>query len=200
MTNGPSAIQSMIEDLEKDLAEAERHANDLRGAIGVLRTKAGLPPRPDGGGHGRSAPTSAPSHISAPAGTPTVIKHDTFFNKKMGSAARIFLEMRYETAKGTSPAKPREIFDALKQGGFVFDTKDDTVAMVSLRSTLRKNTQMFQKLPNGTYGLRSWYPGSKPPRSRPADADDHDMAKGVTGDDLRAASVIPQHAKLVGEK
>lgn len=67
-------------------------------------------------------------------------------------------------AAGDGPASPREIFDVLKAGGFQFETKNDDVALVSLRATLRKNNRVFHRLPTGTYGLLTWYPNAKPPK------------------------------------
>lgn len=154
-------FQSAIDALEKELAPIERQRNELLTTINVLRAKANLPPRPDtpspGGGGGQSG--------EAPAATLTTLKNDTFFGKRMGTAAREYLEMRYAAANGTDPATTRQIFDALKAGGFVFETRDDGVAMISLRNMLRKASQTFLKLPNGTYGLRSWYPGARKPKN-----------------------------------
>lgn len=170
MTNLSNAFQPAIDELEKEAADVERQWNALISTINVLRAKAGLPPRPGGGGGISEGAGIALG--SKETGVPK-IKHDTFFAKKMGTAARLFLEMRFESSGGTSPAKPREFFDALKAGGFVFNTKDDHVAIVSVRNMLTKNTQMFQKLPNGTYGLRSWYPDAKKPK--PAAKDEYDI-------------------------
>jgi hypothetical protein len=187
--------QSALDALEKDLAEAarkkteaERQWNELFTTINVLRGKAGLAPltapsvsqavnplgaddgsAPDGGG-GTGGGGGAPS--------PTQIKSDTFFGKRMGTAAREYLEMRFIAAGGTNPAAPREIFDALKSGGFVFETKDDTVAMISLRNMLRKASQTFVKLANGTYGLRAWYPNARKPKAAgQADDDEEDASE-----------------------
>jgi hypothetical protein len=106
------------------------------------------------------------------------IRPDTFYGKKMGTAAREFLEMRRAAQQG--PAKPREVFDALKQGGFQFETRDDNIAMVSLRAMLRKNTVMFHKLPNGAYGLRNWYPNAKPQKSEDTEAGNETDVKKET--------------------
>lgn len=158
MINQANPFQAAIDELEKDLSDAERHANALLSAINVLRAKSGLPPRTPGGGSGDGIRSSV-SVPTGPVPTASNIKQDTFFGKRMGTAAREFLEMR--KSQGLGPAKAREIFDALKAGGFQFNTKDDTTSIVSLRNTITKNTAMFQKLPNGTFGLRSWYPNAK---------------------------------------
>jgi hypothetical protein len=180
-------FQPAIDELEKDLVDIERQRNALTSTINVLRAKAGLPPRPDGGGGG-----SGGESITS---TPMSLRHDTFFGKRMGTAARQYLEMRHAADGGTSPATPREIFDALKTGGFVFETKDDAVAIISLRNMLRKNTIMFQKLPNGTYGLASWYPNAKKPKASMAATADEPEEEGddeTTAPEATNAGVLPQ--------
>jgi hypothetical protein len=149
MTNLSNPFQPAIDALEKDLADLERQGNALLTTINVLREKAGQPPRPPFGGGGGPTPGSS----DGAGATLSSIKHDTFFGKKMGTAVRMYLEMRHETNGGTSPAKPKEILEALKIGGFVFNTKDDSISIISLRNMLSKSSAMFQKLPNGTYGL-----------------------------------------------
>lgn len=152
-------FQPAIDELEKDLVPIERKRNELVSTINVLRAKAGLPPRPDNSGPGGSQPHDAGKSLAL-----SQLKHDSFFGKRMGTAAREYLEMRFAAVNGTNPASVREIFDALKEGGFVFETKHNNVAMISLRNMLRKGSQTFLKLPNGSYGLRSWYPGAKKPK------------------------------------
>ncbi len=136
--------------LERKVAEAERKANSLLGALNVLRAEAGLAPRPPGGGGGGPGENAA---------TPSEIRPDTFFGKKQQTAIREFLQMR--RALGNGPAKPREIYDALLTGGYQFEAKDTDTALIGLRALLRKRTNIFMKLPNGAYGLTLWYPEAK---------------------------------------
>jgi hypothetical protein len=175
MTNPASAFQPAIDALEHDLTDLERQANGLLQSINLLRSKAGLPPRP-GGGWSEGVSSGA----STPAGGKIVLHSDTFTGKKMGSAVREYLEMRKRSG-GDAPATSREIFDALKEGGFVSGAKDDATALVVLRTMLRKNTTVFAKLQNGKYGLRSWYPNLRPTKeagAKPAadggEEEDHD--------------------------
>jgi hypothetical protein len=101
----------------------------------------------------------------------------------MGSAVRQYLEMRFNEIGASNPAKPREIFDALKQGGFHFEAKDDAIAIISLRNLLRKNTNMFTKVPNsGTYGLATWYEHVKRAKQA-AGATDSDADEGLGAGD-----------------
>jgi len=137
-----------IAALERRLTEAERKVNELKSAINVLCAEAGMQPRyPDGGGGGGTQAV-------------TSIQSDTFYGQPQQKAVRTYLEMR--KAQGQGPATPREIFDALKAGGFDFRAKNDEIAMVGLRALLRKRTEVFHKLPNtGSYGLMAWYPNAR---------------------------------------
>jgi hypothetical protein len=81
----------------------------------------------------------------------------------MSTAAREYLEMRRTMSLG--PASPREVYEALTDGGFSFDTKDEQIVLVSLRATLRKSSSIFHRLPNGQYGLLKWYEHVKAERN-----------------------------------
>lgn len=128
--------------MERKVDDAERKVNELLGALNVLRAEAGMPPRPGGGGGGGTEQAGA---------IPTQIKPDTFLGKKQQTAIREFLEIR--RAQGLGPAKPREIYDALHAGGYQFEAKTADIALVGLRALLRKRTETFYQLNNGTYGL-----------------------------------------------
>ena len=104
----------------------------------------------------------------------------------------MYLEMR--KAQGLGPATPREIFESLKDGGYQFETKDETNAMIGLRALLRKNTVTFHKLPSGTYGMASWYPDAKKPKvtsdqsDADGDADDNDEVEVHAAGAAKAAA------------
>ena len=166
MTEPSNAFQPAIDALEKDLADLERQANGILQSINLLRDKAGLPPRP-GGWH-----PEGPSGGQRSAGG-VRLHSDSFTGKKLGSAVREYLEMRKQSG-GDAPATSREIFDALKDGGFVSGAKDDATGMVVLRTMLRKNTTIFAKLQNGKYGLRAWYPNLKATKEASDESGDDD--------------------------
>jgi hypothetical protein len=169
MANPENAFLPAIDALEKDLADLERQANGLLSSINLLRGKAGLPPRPGGwsGAGGGSVGDGGGG------GRPLKLHSDSFTGKKLGTAVREYLEMR-KASDGDAPATSREIFDALKEGGFSSGAKDDATALVVLRTLLRKNTAQFAKLKNGKYGLLVWYPNLKAPKdsSTPDNGDD----------------------------
>jgi hypothetical protein len=188
MTNPANAFQPAIDALEKDYADLERQANGLLQSINLLREKAGLPPHPGGW---NPAGVAGAAHA---AGAPAMKLHsDSFTGKKLGAAAREYLEMRKRSG-GDAPATSREIFDALKEGGFVSGAKDDATAMVVLRTMLRKNTTMFAKLQNGKYGLRAWYPNLKPSKEASGDAAEDEGAEETGGANDSEAAAPKQSA------
>jgi hypothetical protein len=160
-----SDLNAAIAALERSLSETERKANALRSAINTLCEEAGKPPKyPDIGETGE--------HLSVS----TQIQSDTFYGKKQSTAIRMYLEIR--KSQGVGPATPREVFEALRTGGYQFETKNEITALIGLRALLRKNTVTFHKLPNGTYGLATWYPDAK--AGRPSDDDDENEEAAPT--------------------
>lgn len=166
-----------IAALERSLKQVERKANDIRSAINTLCEEAGLEPKYPN--LGRSAEQDA---------VDTKIQPDTFYGKKQSTAMRMYLDMR--RAQGIGPATPREIFEALKTGGYQFETKNETTALIGMRALLRKNTTTFHKLPNGSYGLLTWYPDAKAGKSDDSDDEDYEAAatnKPTAASELRKA-------------
>ncbi len=140
-------IDAAIAALDRSIEEAEQKIRSLRAAINTLCEQSGRPPR-------------FAEAMLTPGGTKlSQIQDDTFYGKKQTPAMRDYLEMR--KAQGFGPAKPREFYDALKSGGYQFETKDDETAIVGLRALLRTQPHIFHRLPQGTYGLTEWYPDVK---------------------------------------
>ncbi|WP_213742072.1 hypothetical protein [Bradyrhizobium sp. dw_411] len=136
-----------IDALQKDLAELEKKISETKSMINRLCELAGEPPM-----YADIQTSSAPQTLSS-------IQADTFYGKVITTASREYLEMR--KAAGLGPASPREIYEALKQGGFKFDTKIENNAITGVRNTLRKASAIFHRLPNNEYGLLKWYPRAK---------------------------------------
>lgn len=163
--------KAAIETLEARLFDVVRKGNALVQVINDLRIEDGLPPLPPlGGGDGGGIAGASGS------GAATQIKPDSFYGKKLQTAVREFLEMRYAAAHGTNPATPKEIYEAITLGGFEFSAKTPEIAMVGLRALLRKRTAFFHKLPNGTYGLTNWYPDAKKPKHTDDDENDDELS------------------------
>jgi hypothetical protein len=92
------------------------------------------------------------------AGTATLlIRRNVFFGRPLATCVREYLEMRKD--KTVKEATLDEILTALKDGGFdlkkISDDADGIKRGVAI--TLAKNPQ-FHRLPNGDFGLLSWYP------------------------------------------
>ncbi len=145
-----SVYNPAIDALKKRLEETERKAAEIRNAINMLCEEAGIPAaysQSSTGAQDRSSPI------------PSQIGNDTFYGKKQQTAIREYLGMR--KAQGLGPATPREVYDALVAGGYKFEAKNAETALIGIRALLRKRYLTFHKLPNGTYGLTSWYPNIK---------------------------------------
>ena len=148
-----------IEALQKELREDERKVAETKSMINRLCLLAGGEPRYSDVRASEQQPLS-----------PT--RSDQFYGKVQQTAAREYLEMRHNAKLG--PASPRDIYVALVDGGFEFDTDSETNRLTGLRATLRKNSSTFHRLPNGQYGLLSWYPNAKATKS------DGPQEEGVT--------------------
>jgi hypothetical protein len=144
--------EAAIAKLERSIEDYEQKIRALRTAINTMCEDVGQPPR-----YGDATTVV----VSAGAGSAKIskIQDDTFYGKKQTAAMREYLEMR--KVQGAGPATPREIYEALKMGGYQFESKHETVALVGLRALLRTQPNVFHKLPQGTYGLTAWYPDAK---------------------------------------
>jgi len=89
---------------------------------------------------------------------------DQFYGQPLAKSVRQILEMRKSANLG--PATVKELYQALIQGGFAFETKNEQNAMRGLRISLTKNALVFHKLPTGRFGLIAWYPNIKKTRSK----------------------------------
>jgi hypothetical protein len=142
----PSPLDPAIDALERRREEALATAGEMERSINTLCKEAGYPPR-----YTDSASTNS---IRV-----TQISDDTFYGMKQTGAMRTYLEMR--KTQGLGPAGTREIYDALLQGGYQFEAKTPDIAMVGMRALLRTQPLVFHRLPQGTWGLSTWYPDAK---------------------------------------
>ena len=147
-----------IELLVAQIDELERKANAYRVSVNVLCEKDGRPPLYPGAGKDGGASSVAPSRESP--SIPTQITSDIFYGQPQQTAIRKLLSIR--KAAGDGPAKPAQILEGLRAGGYQVEAKTDDIALVGIRALLRKRNTIFHKLPNGTWGLKEWYPNAKP--------------------------------------
>lgn len=158
-----------IEALQKDLMDLEKKAAETKSTINRLCVLAGAPEM------------YADASIASSNPVITTIRADTFYGKVFTTAAREFLEMR--KASNLGPASTREIYDAITSGGFEFDTADANNAMTGMRQTLSRNSGIFHRLPNNTWGLASWYERIKASKASKKSASDEDETE--TADDQK---------------
>jgi hypothetical protein len=138
-----NVLVSRVDQKSKELIEMKRMVNQLCREIGQaeLYSDADLQDR------GSARPNLDP---------------DQYYGKPPVTAAREYLERR-------GKAVPLdEILDALERGGFDFDAQgwSESQRLRHLGSSLGKNSVMFHRLPNDTWGLVKWYPNVVKERKR----------------------------------
>jgi hypothetical protein len=91
------------------------------------------------------------------------IRSDQFYGQPLATVVRTILDLR--KAGNLGAASVAEIYSAMVQGGYRFETENEENRKRALRISLSKNP-IFHKLQNGRYGLRQWYPAIKEGRSQ----------------------------------
>lgn len=136
-------LQHTIADLQKQVEVQQSELNETKRVVNRLCKQADLPPF--------YAETDTQAAIGIGG-----IRSDQFYGQPLAPCVRTYMEMR--RAANLGPPTVNEIFDALKKGNFKFESKNEENARRVVRDSLAKNTLVFHKLPNGCFGLTSWYP------------------------------------------
>jgi hypothetical protein len=139
-------IVQTISDLEKKVQEYEANSLRVKITINELCQMAGLPPR---------YPASSLEKSSVSGIT---IRSDQFHARPLATIVREYLEMRKNA--GLGPALLEDVFEALAQGGYESQAKEERIAKIALYNALTKNP-IFYRLPNKHWGLLEWYPKAK---------------------------------------
>ena len=183
-------LKPAIDALLIDLADQEKQVTDTKLLINRLCARSGVEPM---------FPEAAAGSSSASVSS---IRPDSFYGKVLNTAAREYLDMR--KAANLGPATPREVYESLVKGGYASDAKDEVTATTIVRNTLRKNSSVFHRLPNGTYGLLSWYPNAKPQRDDDEDETPvarprkkaHKTAKRAKSSATLASDAVPKATRI----
>lgn len=138
-------IKKTIEELKKVVAEKEAEMLEKKKMANDLCKMANLPPV---------------YVIQEQTETTSVeqLRGDEYYGKALATVITLILESR--KILGMGPATVREIFDQMKAGGYLFETKNDANSQRGIRISMRKNPK-FHRLPTGKWGLLSWYPNIK---------------------------------------
>lgn len=135
------AIDVLLEQLE----EQERSVIETKRMINSLLQRIGKSPRFQDTELERSQ---------------NIIQPDMFYGKALATCVREYLEM-----KGNA-CTAEEILKGLQLGGFDFVPLEwkEKSRLRNVSISIAKNTSYFHRLPNGTFGLLSWYPDLKKPK------------------------------------
>lgn len=171
-------VEDAIAELTAEIGAAE---SDLRKKKETVNTLCGVVGRPP----------AYSLQASQETAIPTAIRPDQFYGQPLASSVRVILEMRRAANLGAGSIN--ELYDALMAGGYVFETKSEDIARKSLRNSLAKNT-IFHRLPNGRFGMRTWYPNIKEARTSPSaeDAASEDVAPEEEGANGAAQPASPE--------
>jgi hypothetical protein len=178
-------LSSILEQAKRKLAEQELAVIDTKKFINQLCQFGSLPPL--------YKLDDVASSSSAGIGT---IRSDTFYGKSVTTAVREFLEMRRASSLGA--ASYPEIIQALETGGFDFTTLSADDIMVAKRAvtiTLAKNSSIFHKLPNGNWGLLSWYPEAREKKKQKVEVNGSGV--NATAPEKPAVTAAPKEAEAV---
>jgi len=153
-------ILNTIEALTTRAKAKEEEANKLKKLVNELCAEAGMPIRFETVTESRDVAS---------------IRSDQFYGLPLTTAIRNYLEIR--KASGLGAATVIDIYRAIRDGGYKFDTKNEDNARIGVGNALRKTSAIFHRLPNGQYGLLGWYPSARPP----TDSDESKPAKRRRG-------------------
>lgn len=174
-------ILNTIEVLTNKIRAKEEEANKLKKLVNELCAEAETDIRyPD---------------ISEASGSLAAIRSDQFYGLTLTAAIRNYLERR--KASGLGAAAVAEIYRAIRDGGYKFETNREENAKISVSNALRKTSSIFHRLPNGQYGLLVWYPSAKAlpesgaSKAKRKQATTHSKA-GTNGSDAPTADSVTQ--------
>jgi hypothetical protein len=130
--------------------------------------------------------------LQATGSTAVVIRRNIFFGRPLATCVREYLDLRKD--KPIKEATLDEIYNVLKDGGFDFKkiSEDPSQYKRGVAITLAKNPQ-FHKLPNGDWGLLSWYPNIKRSKEAKSAADESEDASEVGSDQANENRLKREH-------
>lgn len=134
-------ISAAIEALLSELDKQQQEVAETKKTINTLRR--------------RNGEEALFTDVEIPGSVTGTIHPSQFYGKPLSTAAREYLETRNRRA-----CPIEDVMRAMVQGGFDFDALGwkEADRLRSLSISLAKNSSIFHRLPNGTFGLLAWYP------------------------------------------
>jgi hypothetical protein len=132
-----NTLSAAVQELQEQLDQQLRDVAETKKMINALRKRMG----------------EAPLYEDVVMEQGGTIRPDQYYGKAFAAAAQEYLERRKQATSA------EEIMAGLQKGGFDFDAvgwKEKT-RLRNVAISLAKNSQKFHKLPNGTFGLVTWY-------------------------------------------
>ncbi|MEY2427419.1 MAG: hypothetical protein QOJ40_304 [Verrucomicrobiota bacterium] len=139
-------ITNTIEVLGNKVRTKEEEVKKLKKLVNELCDEVGIPARYSNVGD---------------AGGDSALRSDHFYGQTLTAAIRNYLDHR--KSSGLGAASSVDIYRAIRDGGYKFETRNEDIAKISVNNALRKTSSIFHRLPNGQYGLLAWYPSAKVP-------------------------------------
>lgn len=165
-------LRSAVEELLQQLKEQQEELAETKRMINALCKRLGDQPMFE--------------DVATERVTLGPIRPDLYYGKGLATAAQEYLTRRGQAASA------EEIIRALMEGGFDFSRWKEKDRLRSFTISLSKNSKTFHRLPNGTFGLPSWYPDvSRPPRPERREEEperEGPIPEDVSGDDQTAES------------
>lgn len=145
-------LQGAIDVLVKRIEVKAQELTESKRMVNSLCREAGIP----------VLYSDADLSVKGSAGIPS-LDPDEFYGKPPTTAARMYLEKRNKAVALD------EILHALESGGFDFDAQgwSEDQRLRHLGSSMGKNSIIFHRLPNDTWGLLKWYPTVEKAKKRP---------------------------------
>jgi hypothetical protein len=136
-------LMGQLQELERQVSEKKRTVNDLHRLLGQPIVF-------------QDVDTVSVSLSTLP---------DEYYGRPMPEVIRTILEKRKRANLGAATAG--EIQEAMNAGGYEFQTANPLHAKRGIYSVLGGDE--FHRLPDGRYGLRSWYPAVKTANKKSTD-------------------------------
>jgi hypothetical protein len=166
-------IEAAIGDLTAKLQQQMNDVSETKKAINVLTKMVGKEPM-------------FPDEAAEQVGASFNIEPDQYYGRPLATCVQEYLEAR-KKATGKKAIQVEDILAALEQGGFDFKAAGwrDSDRLRPLSISLAKNNKVFHRLPNGWFGLLSWYPdvvAKKEPKEKQTTAAAQDASQADEAD------------------